>query len=168
MPPVHDRDVARRRRAVDGIGRRPAKQVKVVGVEIVVEESRQVIGDHRRVGDEEDAAPSPRAVALVVVGQAVGAEILAADDRGAAVDNHVLGVHIPVAVVDVPGRVGDHEPARSTGLLNDPAGMALLIGDAARRPTFQQHRHGHTAPRRRGQLSRKGRIFQHQRRQPDG
>ena len=57
-----------------------------------------------RIGDENNAAPPPGAIAFIVIGQAVGAEIFAADDDFLAVDEDEFGVDVTVAVSNIHGR----------------------------------------------------------------
>ena len=73
------------------------------------------------------APPPPRAIALVIVGQAVGAEVLAADGGQAVINDQVFGVQVAVAAMHLPRLVAGHEPARPTGAFDDPAGGPLLI-----------------------------------------
>ena len=97
--------------------------------------------DRRRIGRQVGAAAAEGAIGFVVVGECLGVDILAADQRRAAIQHPELAVLIGVAVVNVGGCVGSEivdASARLRDLLHDPQ---LLVADTARRAAFQQDLH---------------------------
>ncbi len=129
---------AGRGRAQGRVGRLPGPHVRVDAGRDVRVHDRVQSGHHRRgVGGQVDAAAARGAVGHIVVGERAGADVLAADQRGGAVQHPELAVLIAVAVVDACCRVGAKvvdSPARLSDLLDDPA---LLVADPAGRRAFQ-------------------------------
>ena len=137
------------------IGMKPAGGAPRVGsaashVHTSAMDARRDVGVHdrgqlrhhrRRIGDQVDAAAAEGAIGLVVVGERVGVEVLAADQRGVAVQHPELAVLVGVAVVNVGGCVRArvvHRPPGCRDLLHDPA---LLFADPAGRSAFEQDLH---------------------------
>jgi hypothetical protein len=91
----------------------------------------------RRVGDEGDAAPAHGSITFIVVGQAVRAQVLAADNDPLAINQDELGVQEAITVKDCCRIITDDEPALAAGYFELLADIPFLVYYAAYRRAFQ-------------------------------
>ena len=147
---------AGRRRAERGVGRVPGPDVAVdARRDIGVHDRGQLRNDRRRVRHQVDPAAAEGAIGLGVIWERLGGDVLAADQRGVAIQHPKLAVLVFVALVIWPVGAQVIHPAAGRGdLLHDPP---LLVADPARRRAFQQDLHRDaSAGARRDQLAQPG------------